>query len=140
MYPLLFIGILVVLSSCTPSARVARILKNHPELIKRDTAWVKDTVISQSARRDSTFFYNTKDSIIVMEGRLVMKYFYNSKDSTVYLRGECLPDTIMREIPIQVNSVRVTAANGIIQSLKDSIYNPVVWLLLILIALFILRK
>ena len=125
--------------SCTPEKRVARLVKKY-NLERNDTVWSKDTVISQSVRRDSTFFYNTKDSVIIREGRLVMKYFYNNHDSTVYLRGECLPDTIYRDLPITVNSVNVQESKGFLQGFKEGVLNPTFWLLIIvLIALFLRR-
>ena len=125
--------------SCTPEKRVARLVKKY-NLERNDTVWSKDTVISQSVRRDSTFFYNTKDSVIIREGRLVMKYFYNSHDSTVYLRGECKSDTIYRETIREINSISVQESKGILANLKDSLLSPAFWLLIIvLIALFLRR-
>lgn len=136
MRPLLFILTLAILSSCTPEKRVARLIKKF-NLEKSDTIWRIDTVISQSVKRDSTFFYNTKDSVIIREGRLVMKYFYNNHDSTVYLQGECLPDTIYRNIATEVNSVSVNATETVGQKVWSYILNNLLTLLLFLLVLWI---
>lgn len=122
--------------SCTPEKRVARLIKKY-NLERSDTVWRVDTVISQSVKRDSTFFYNTKDSVIIREGRLVMKYFYNQKDSTVYLRGECESDTIYRDVATEVNSVSVTAPETLGQKVSNYILSNLLTLLLFLLVLWI---
>lgn len=131
---LLLLFTLTLAISCSPEKRIARILKNNPHLIKSDTITRLDTIISQSVSRDTTFFYNTKDSVIIREGRLIMKYFYNDHDSTVYLQGQCLPDTIIREIPIQVNSVSVEESKCFLGTIKEYlIYILLVGIILLLL-------
>lgn len=127
--------IAVLLFSCTPEKRVARLIKKY-HLEKSDTIFKIDTVTTQSVKRDTSFHFFQRDSVIVREGKLVMKYFYNSHDSTIYLKGECLPDTIIREIPMQVNSVSVNEGNGFLEHFK----NPFNWLVIIVLIIILLKK
>lgn len=137
----IFIILLSVLAiNCTPEKRIARILKNNPHLIKKDSVIVRDTIVTQGVSKDSTFYFFQSDTVKIVKENMVLKYYYNTSDSTVYISGECKGDTIYREYVREVNSVSVQESKGIIQNLKDSIYNPLIWLLLILIGLFYFKK
>lgn len=70
---------------------------------------VKDTVITNTIKRDTVFKYYTRDTVVVREGKLVMKYFYNSHDSTVYLNGNCKGDTIYieKKVPYEKTTVEL---------------------------------
>lgn len=126
-----FIGILALISSCTPQGRLNRLIKKHPELVSSYSVVKHDTIVTQSVSTDTIFNYYTKDTVVIREGKLTMKYFYNSHDSTVYLRGECATDTIYREYVVQHNNV---------SSKPNMLYNNIL-LVIIFIALgFIVLK
>lgn len=97
---------LLIFASCSPENRIARILKNNPSLVKTDTIFRKDTLYTKGDWKDSVFNYFQTDTILLKQDKLTIKYFYNH-DSTIYLQGKCAPDTIYRNIPIQVNSVNI---------------------------------
>lgn len=80
-----------MLFSCSPSVRVAKIIKKHPELGKTKS---KDTLIVTKGSKIDTVFIHTKDTVIIHKGKETIKYFYNTKDSTVYLQGNCDGDSI----------------------------------------------
>lgn len=126
----------LMLLSCTPAKRLSRLIKNHPELATPGV--IHDTVTTQEVKRDTTFKYFQKDSVIIREGKLVMKYYYNSKDSTVFLQGQCLPDTIYRDHPF--NQFNIQQDKGFLQSLKDRLFDPLVYLFLIAILIFLFKK
>jgi len=107
IFKILFIPLIVFLSySCSPEKRIARIVKRHPELIKKDTVWSKDTLVTTAVKHDSLFHYYQPDTVYIKEGKMTVKYIFN-KDSTVYIQGKCDADTIIKYYPIQVNSLSV---------------------------------
>lgn len=99
--------IIIIQSACTPEQRLARLLKRHPELIKTDTVFISDTTIIPPASTDTLIYYKQTDTVIVKENGVTIKYFYNTKDSTVYIRGERDTITIIKQVPVQVNSASV---------------------------------
>ncbi len=121
LIPLSFIGILALLGSCTPQQRIARILKRHPELIKSDTIFKRDTIYTVSVEKDTVFNYYTKDTVVIREGKLTMKYFYNDHDSTVYLKGKCEADTVYKMYPHVISSVNVEESKGFIGGIKSNL-------------------
>lgn len=107
LLPLLLIALLF---SCSPQKRLNRLLKAHPELVKKDTIWRLDTTIIKEVKTDSVFHYLQPDTLTIVKDRLTMKYFYNVKDSTVYLSGKCDTVFVVKKIPVTINSV--TGTNG----------------------------
>lgn len=99
--------IIIGASSCTCEQRLAHVVKNCPGLVKRDTVMRVDTIVVEARSVDTVFHYLQKDTVIVKENGATIKYYYNTKDSTVYLRGECDTVRIIREVPVQVNSLEV---------------------------------
>jgi hypothetical protein len=99
---------LILLEGCflSPTERIARILKNHPDLVKSDTMHVTDTIITEGIKKDSSFYFYQKDTIVVQKDNLIMKYFFN-RDSTIYLSGEVKRDTIYKDRIVTINSVSV---------------------------------
>jgi hypothetical protein len=99
-----FIILLAILFSCSPQKRLNRLLKKHPELVQTDTIWKTDTVIVEAVKIDTTFKFK-HDTITIVEDRLTVKTFYNYHDSTIYISAKCKSDTIIREIPVQVQTI-----------------------------------
>lgn len=130
---LLLIPILLI--SCSPEKRIARIAKKY-NLIQTDTIFRKDTVLVEGARKDTTIHYLQNDTFVLREKNMVYKYYYNVHDSTVYLDGECLPDTIIREVPITVNSINVQD-KGVRQRIIDYVINNLLTLLLMILVAYI---
>ena len=125
--------ILLILSSCSPEKRIARILKKHPELVKSDTVWHRDTIYTKSVEKDTTFYFNQPDTVYMNEGKMHVKYYFN-KDSTVYLQGKCDADTVVKYYPVQVNSVSVKDGKWYDEAIKY------VWFLVFLLILYILYR
>lgn len=104
MRVLLLLTIPILLISCSPEKRLARLVNKHPELIQRDTVFTSDTTIVQGVVHDTIFKTQiTKDTITIIDRQLTYKYYNNGK--TTYLKGECKTDTIIKEVPLIVNSV-----------------------------------
>lgn len=107
---ILAIGICLIylLSGCSCEALQKRLERKCGQ-INYDTLIVKDTIVTNTIKRDTVFKYYTRDTVVVREGRLVMKYFYNSHDSTVYLNGNCKGDTIYieKKVPYKKTVVKI---------------------------------
>lgn len=100
----LLLSLCCLMASCSPERRLARLLKQHPHLIKSDTVFRADTIFIAGSNSDTVFKNTiTKDTIIIKENNLTIKYF-NSGDS-VFVYGECDTIRLIREIPIITNSV-----------------------------------
>lgn len=124
----------ISLFGCSPEKRIARILKHHPELIKTDTVWKVDTIITGSVQKDSSFYFYQKDTIFINNGKLQVKYFFN-RDSTVYLSGKCNADTIIKYYPITTNQISVQD-----HSTSDKIKWSIVLICLGILLFFLLKR
>lgn len=104
MGKVVFILFAVLIASCSPKQRLANLLKRHPELIKTDTVFRRDTIVTKSVNTDTIFRTQiTKDTVIIRENNLTVKYYNDGK--TTYLKGTCDTIRIFREIPVMVNQV-----------------------------------
>lgn len=92
------LALLVGLFSCSPTKRLLKLRAKHPELFeaKADTVWKKDTTIIEGVRKD-TVIYRSRDTVVIVKDRLQIKYF--ERNDSAYISGECLPDTIYKEVP-----------------------------------------
>lgn len=134
-----FIAILALtLASCSPEARLASIIKKHPELAKRDTVMRVDTITILPGAADTIIHYKQSDTVIIKENGVTVKYFYNTRDSTVYIRGERDTIQIIREVPVQVNKFELkpeTRWERIVRGFKDFIIPLLLGAVLILLIL-----
>lgn len=101
--------LILLLASCSPQKRLNRLVKKHPELIKVDTLSVHDTLHIETIKadtvfKDTTYFRLLRDTITVTNDRLTIKQYYH-RDS-IFIEGECLGDTIIREIRVPYKYVQ----------------------------------
>lgn len=89
-----------LLSSCSCEKKLLRIKKDCPELVKKDTIIIRDTIYTMVSQKDTIFRFDSKDTVIIKEGKLTVKYFYNTKDSLVYISGKCDTIRLIREIKV----------------------------------------
>lgn len=101
----ILIFLFLLLSGCTCEKRLLRIKKTCPDLVKKDTIKIIDTIYTMVSEKDTIFRFDSKDTVIIKEGKLTVKYFYNTKDSMVYLSGKCDTIRIIREINIPYEKV-----------------------------------
>lgn len=129
---LALIGLLfaLVLFSCDPAQRIARIVKRHPELVKTDTVWRKDTIYTDAVQKDSTFRFYQTDTVVMKKDKLTVKYYFNH-DSTIYLQGKCDPDTVFKYYPVQVNNMEVAKALTWKQRAKLYFMDNLWWMLIV---------
>ena len=131
--------ILVCLISCNPQNSLNRKVKRAENyaykhgLVIKDTIRVIDTVIVDNYIHDTTATFYTSDSITVIDNsRVLLRYFYDTLRQEIYHEVECKGDTLIREILVPVDKIKVID--------KDNRFTII--LIVILAALFfvILRK
>ncbi len=129
----------IFLISCNPQNRLNRKVKRAENyaykhgLVIKDTIKVVDTVIIESYIHDTTATIIRHDSTIVVNNEKVfLRYFYDTLRQEIYHEVECKGDTIVKEVLVPVDKVKVIE--------KDNRFNIV--LIVILAALFfvVLRR
>ena len=99
-------AVMMVVSGCSPSQRLERLVARHPELTIPDTLRLTDTIITPGTFADTMIlFKDLADTVVITQDDLIMQVF--SKRDTLYLRGECKPDTICRTIEIPVEKIKL---------------------------------
>ena len=131
--------ILIFLVSCNPQNRLNRKVKRAENyaykhgLVIKDTIKVVDTVIVESYIHDTTATFYSHDSITVINNEKVfLRYFYDTLRQEIYHEIECKGDTIIREILVPVDKIKVIE--------KDNRYMIIIIALLAALFFIILRK
>jgi hypothetical protein len=131
--------ILIFLVSCNPQNRLNRKVKRAENyaykhgLVIKDTIKVIDTVIVDNYIHDTTATFYSHDSITVVNNEKVfLRYFYDTLRQEIYHEVICKGDTIIREILVPVDKIRVIE--------KDNRYMIIVIVLLAALFFIILRK
>lgn len=129
----------IFLISCNPQNRLNRKVKRAENyaykhgLVIQDTIKVIDTVVIESYRIDTLNTFTRHDSVVIFNNdKVYLKYFYDTLRQEIYHEVECKGDTIIREVLVPVDKIKVIE--------KDNRFNII--LIVILAALFfvILRK
>jgi len=95
--------LLLIISACSPSKRLARLERNHPELFRVDTIFKVDTFKVEGVRLDTVFKNEiTLDTVTIVKDNVIIKYFNDGK--TVYLAGETKTIERIVKYPIQVKA------------------------------------
>jgi hypothetical protein len=103
----------ISLFSCSASKRVSRILKNNPELIKRDTITHYDTIRLTTNRVEidtvTSLQSMTKDTLILTRENVTVKTIYSHRTDSLYIYVEKEPETLDTALVTAtiVNSVSV---------------------------------
>ena len=92
-----------LMCSCDPHKRIARIARNHPEVLQKDTLRVDTVIVSPGVRTDTVIriehFYETiKDTLRIREDHFKVEIFHDVETDSVYINGQC--DTV--EIPVEI--------------------------------------
>jgi len=131
--------ILIFLTSCNPQNRLNRKVKRAENyaykhgLVIKDTIRVVDTVIVESYIHDTTATFYTHDSITVINNSQVfLRYFYDTLRQEIYHEVECRGDTIIREVLVPVDKVKVIE--------KDNRFMIIIVVLLAALFFVILRR
>jgi len=94
-----YLLILLLIASCTPQKRLARILSNHPYLIEqRDSIVSYDTLFRPIFKHDTIFMpiKGQRDTFVIRTERGVTNVYLNEDKSEVGVLQEIKPDTIIQ--------------------------------------------
>ena len=131
--------ILIFLVSCSPQNRLNRKVKRIENfaykhgLVIKDTVKILDTVYVQNYNIDTVtnFVYNDTVTFVNTE-KIFARYYYDTLRQEIYHEIECKGDTIIREILVPVDKIKVID--------KDNSYMIVICILLSLMLLLFLKK
>jgi len=106
-----FITILLLLSSCSPQRRLERLVAHHPELRIADTLLIRDTLIRPAIVADTSFpLSKMTDTVVISRDRLEIKLV--RINDTIRIKGKCKADTIIRELRIPVEKIKLVKEGG----------------------------
>jgi hypothetical protein len=104
-----FIVTWLVISGCSPQARLARLVDRHPDLRITDTITRLIKLPVPEIKADSFFVYRPGDTVKIDNGRLEIRYF--TEHDTVKIWGRCKADTIKLHDTLFVPRIIVKPAN-----------------------------
>jgi len=100
----------VLLSACTASQRLAKLIGKHPELAVADTLHLKDTIVIPPVEADTLFrLAELPQQVLINRGMMEMEL--RKQHDTLYLKGSCRPDTVFRTHEIPVEKIKLVKAD-----------------------------
>lgn len=128
-----------LLISCSPQNRLNRKVKrvekfaNKHGLVIKDTIKVVDTVLIDNYIHDTTSTIILHDSVTVVNNeKVVLRYFYDTLRQEIYHEIECKGDTIIREVVVPVDKIKVID--------KDNRYMIILIIIVIGFMAYVLRR
>ena len=97
--------LLLIVTGCSPAQRVARIVRNNPQLLEKQTITVRDTVITPEKV--------LKDTLVIRENETIVKTIDGTRleiernFDTIRIKWIQPADTIFIEKEVEVEVVRV---------------------------------
>jgi hypothetical protein len=128
----LLIVLVILQSSCSPQARLQRLLAHHPELSTIDSIHINDTVIIPGAKIDTSFLFSTiVDSVVLQKDKihLVLKRVHD----TLVIHAAVETDTVYISRVIPFSKIKVVK-----ESFLTTFKSMLPWLVITLIALIVL--
>lgn len=131
--------ICIFLISCSPQNRLNRKVKRAENyaykhgLVIKDTIKVIDTVVIDNYRIDTLNTFTRHDSVVIFNtDKVYLKYFYDTLRQEIYHEVECRGDTIIREVVVPVDKIKVID--------KDNRVNIVIMVILAALLFIVLRR
>ena len=125
--------------SCSPQNRLNRKVKRAENyaykhgLVIKDTIKVIDTVVIDNYRIDTLNTFTRHDSVVIFNNdKVYLKYFYDTLKQEIYHEVECKGDTIIREVLVPVDKIKVID--------KDNRVNIVIMVILAALFFIVLRR
>jgi hypothetical protein len=101
------IALCIICTSCTPQKKLQRLLDKHPELTKKDTLTIRDTILVDHVSHDTVLSWtNLYDTTYIEKDRLRIKVV--RVNDSIYIKGECIGDTIYYEKIVPVDKIIYT--------------------------------
>jgi len=105
MKAVISICLLCVLVACSPSRKLSRLIRKHPELVKVDTLRVHDTTITEHVVKDTFLNWATLyDTAYIYKDKLSIRVV--RVNDSIYINGQCASDTIYKTIEVPYNYVQ----------------------------------
>jgi hypothetical protein len=106
LFILLALAMIAGIISCTPQKRLARLVKKHPNLIKTDTVYYNDTLISVHSSKDTivSIHHHVGDTVYIHSQKLTERIIYLKGDS-ILVQGDCAPDTVIHKVKETINTI-----------------------------------
>ena len=140
MYNIPFMAALILITACSPQARLTRLLARHPELTLSDTLTIRDTIIVMPIEADTVIsLAELRDTVYLRNEQLEIAL--QSTANTLFVKGECKADTVYRTHRITVERIKVIKPDRL-----DAFIAKIPWLVVglivvaVLIALVLFRK
>lgn len=109
-------------TSCSPQRRLQRLVAHHPELRMADTLVVTDTLFTAAITADTAIpLTRLTDTVVIARDKLEIK-LVKIRD-TIHVTGTCKADTIVREVRVPVERIKLLRAEG-------ATLSKVVWIIL----------
>jgi len=100
------IFLLLMLISCSPQRRLQRLVVRHPELRLTDTVLVADTLFTAAITADTAIpLTRLIDTVVIACDKLEIK-LVKIRD-TIHVTGTCKADTIVREVRVPVERIKL---------------------------------
>lgn len=114
--------LILLVTSCSPSHRLNRLLVLHPELKIPDTILINDTVTTPQFEADTIIYIDSiHDTIILQQDRLEIKL--NRVHDTLYIQGKCKADTVIIYRTIPVEKIKIVKADKL-----DNLIQKIPWI------------
>jgi len=115
LYLVMIVIILALLASsftaCTPQRRLQRLVAHYSELLQADTLLVCDTLISAAIAADTAVpLTHLADTVVITRDRLEIKLV--RINDTIHIKGKCKADTIVRELRVPVEKIKLVKAEA----------------------------
>ena len=136
---LLLLLISLMMAACSPSRRLERLLRKHPELKSYDTIILRDTIPVPGVSADTILpLLHIPDTVVVEKGRL--QIVLRKVRDTLFLRGKCKPDTVIIHRKIPVERIRIVRADARFALLKRIpwLASALIVLLIVILVIFLL--
>ena len=124
--------LLLLLISCSPEKRLARLIEHHPQLKVADTLIIRDTIPIPLIQADTVLHIDSLYDTVVIEKERLQVSILRLHD-TLYLQGKCKADTIFLEKKIPVEKIVIVKPDRV-----DGIISRIPWLVVGLISLILL--
>lgn len=109
--PALLFLMLTLLTACSAERRLERLVARHPELRVADTLLFRDTIKLAPVEVDTALpLINLSDTVVISRDRLEIKLF--KVHDTLHVMGKCKADTIVRELRIPVERIKLVKEKG----------------------------
>ena len=130
------IGLLFILSACSPARRISKIIRKHPEVLD---SFSKTEIVVRSQQVHDTLLFFQKDTIITEYATI-----YRTADTIRLITRERPCTTYVNKTEIRPTQIQ---ERKVVQFLKDkkakligAVYQGIIGLLLLALIFVILRK